>query len=234
MHKVVNIFSGVVLVAYGILVMAIIYDLSISSFSVKAMPYQTEICTAMAVLVLLLGVLRIRRKWQGANDMRKFKSFNYVWNVSSVRLNLQLLYNVGEVIAMGLALYFLFNLLTLSVDLIVPMIAVLSILLIESVFFALKILSKGPAFRLGIDKKAVAYYDREMHIYYFTGLKRVEMHQDMVNFQYRDDLNLFLPLDAIKEEDRKAFRDAIIETMENYQNEKGKIIYIDDAFRNLE
>ena len=93
----------------------------------------------------------------------------------------------------------------------------------------------GPSFRLGINEKAVAYFNREVHLYYFTGLKRIELHQDMINFQYKDDLNLLFPLQVIKTEDRTDFRDALINTLEKHAaNNKGKNIYIDDAFRNME
>ena len=56
----------------------------------------------------------------------------------------------------------------------------------------------------------------------------------MVNFQYRDDLNLLMPLDILNNEDRVAFRDALIELLEGINADKReKFIYIDDAFRNL-
>ena len=57
----------------------------------------------------------------------------------------------------------------------------------------------------------------------------------MINFQYKDDLNLLFPLQVIKTEDRTDFRDALINTLEKHAaNNKGKNIYIDDAFRNME
>ena len=114
------------------------------------------------------------------------------------------------------------------------MMVVLLILSIESGWFAYVITKKGNAFRIGISDRAVAYFDREMHILYYSSLKRVEMHQDMINFQYKDDLNLFLPLDVIQQEDRKEFRETLMRSLEEYGLKKGKSIYFDDAFRNLE
>ncbi len=235
MNKVINIFSGVVLALYCALVMALVYDLSFSStVTLRGIPYKVEICTGFALLVLLLGILRIKRKWQGATDMSRFKNFQFERVVARPALNLSLVYTLAEAVFMGFLIYFLFQIAALWVELALPMILVISLLLLETLIFAVKIMRGGNAFRIGINKKAVAYFNREMHLFYFVGLIRVEMHQDMINFQYKDDLNLLLPIEVIKKEDRAAFRDALIDVLENKVMEnKGKRIYIDDAFRKL-
>lgn len=224
------------MVLYLVLVMALVFDLSISSgISLKALPYKVEICLAFALLILLLGLLRIKRRWQGSNDMKRFKSFHFVRQVNKSRLNLSFLYTLAECIFMGGFIFVMVLLMDDNPNYVLPMIAVVSVLLIESAFFAFRISQGGDSYRLGIDKKAVAWFDREMNILYFTGLKKIEMHQDMINFQYKEDLNLFLPLDVIEKKDRKPFKEALMATIEEYKaSKKGKIIYIDDAFRNLE
>lgn len=234
MNKVVNIFSGLVLVLYLAFIMMLIYDLSFSSFSLKGLPYQTEICSLIALIVLLLGVLRIKRKWQGAKDMTRFKNFIFVRYISGSSLKLALLYTVAETIFMALTILILLRMSTLALPLVLPMMVTLLFLFVESTYFAIKIYRGGDAFRVGINKKAVAYFNREMHILYFVGLKKIELHQDMVNFQYKEDLNIFLPLEILDPKDRVPFRDALIETIENHTAQtNGKIIYIDDAFRSL-
>lgn len=235
MNKVINIFSGVVLALYCALVMALVYDLSLSStISLRGLPYKVEICAGFSLLVLLLGILRIKRKWQGATDMKRFKNFEFERFVSRSALNLSLVYTLAEAVFMGFLIYFLFQIAALWVELAFPMMLVISFLLLETLVFAVKIMRGGSSFRIGINKKAVAYFNREMHLFYFVGLMRVEMHQDMINFQYTEDLNILLPIEVIKKEDRAAFRDALIDVLENKVMEnKGKRIYIDDAFRNL-
>jgi hypothetical protein len=235
MNKVVNIFSGVVLAAFSLMVMAVVYDLSLASgMSLRGLPYKVEIFTSFAVLVLILGAIRIRRKWQGANDMKKFKRFAFERKLSRSSLNLSVVHTVLESIFMGVIIYFFSRIAELSPEFVYPMIAVIAILLLESLVFLMTLIKGGKAFKLGIDKKVVAYYNREMHLFYFTGLKRIELYQNMVNFQYRDDLNLLMPLDILNNEDRVAFRDALIELLEGINADKReKFIYIDDAFRNL-
>ena len=70
---------------------------------------------------------------------------------------------------------------------------------------------------------------REMRLYFYTGLLRVELHQnDLISFKYKQDLVLFLPVEVIQKEDRKAFKEALIQQL----NQKN--IYFDDALRNWE
>ncbi len=236
MNKVINVFSGVILAIYCALVMTLAFDLSLSSMvNLKALPFKFEICTGFAILIFLLGLLRIKRKWQGANDMRNFKNFVFATPVSRSSLNLSLVYAGAEIVFMGFLLYFLYLISTLTFEYVMVMIGAILILLFESLFFSFLILKGGNSFRIGINKSAVAYFNREMHIFYFTGLKRVELHQDMINFQYKEDLNLLLPIEVIRKEDRVAFREALINVLnERSTRKKGRLIYIDDAFRKLE
>lgn len=235
MNKVVNVFSGIILALYCAFVMAVIYDFSFSSFSVKYVPYKEQICGGLALLILLLGVLRIKRKWQGAADMKNFKRFHFDRPISKSAKNLALLYAIGEGVFMLILMAFLANLMRTSSVYVLPMLLIILALFVEAIIFTFKIYGGGESFRIGIDKKAVAYFNREMHILYFTGLRRIEMHQDMINFQYKEDLNLLLPIELIDKKDRLAFREALIKTIETHVNtNNGKIIYIDDAFRTLE
>lgn len=236
MNKVINVFSGVVLAIYCALVMILAYDLSLSSMiNLKAMPYKFEICTGFAILVLLLGALRIKRKWQGAADMKRFKNFTFAGPVSRSSLNLSLVYACAEIIFMIFLLYFLYLISILTYDFVIVMAGVILILLSESLYFTFRIIKGGSSFRIGINKNAVAYFNREMHIFYFTGLKRVEIHQDMINFQYKEELNLLLPIEVIRKEDRVAFREGLIKVLnERTAAKNGRLIYFDDAFRKLE
>jgi hypothetical protein len=235
MNKAVNTLSGIFFLLYGFLVMALGFDLSLSSgLSLTNMPWQKEIAYGFTLVIFLLGMLRIIRRWQGIKDMKKFDSFRYAQPISYRILGLSSLFTMAETVFMVGAIIFLSFLVGYEPTLVYPMIAVLFILALESASFALRITRKGKAFRIGISDTAVAYFDREMHILYFTSLIRVEMHQDMINFQYKDDLNLFLPLDVIRKEDLAEFRRTLMDSLTEYGLKKSKTIYFDDAFRNLE
>lgn len=236
MNKVINVFSGLILAIFCAFVMAVVYDLTISTnFTLKGMPYKQEIAYGFTLIILLLGVLRIVRKWQGAKDMTNFNKFTFVRPIATSAKNLSLIYALIEVVFMGILIYFLYRISALDLSLVFPMLIVISFLLLEGIIFAYRIGKGGKAFRIGINKNVVAYFNREMHLMYFTGLKRVEMHQDMINFQYKDDLNILMPLDVLEKSDLIPFRDALIETLATeLRDKKGKNIYIDDAFRTLE
>lgn len=235
MNKVINIFSGITMAVFCILVMAITYDLSISStVSLKDLAYKEEICGGFALVILLLGVLRMRRRWQGFRDMKKFNNFTHVFYISKSAKNLSLLFTLVETGFIAALLFFMYSITKLEPAYVVPMLIVLAILFIDNVIFLTRIQAGGNSFRIGINDKVVAYFNREMHLYYYTGLKRIEKHQDMINFQYKEDLNLFLPLDVIQQKDRVIFKEKLIETMNQLEAKTGKSIYMDDGFRTIQ
>jgi len=54
-------------------------------------------------------------------------------------------------------------------------------------------------FRVGITHKAVVVADREVRLLFFSGLRRVETHQQTVYFEYIEDLQLSFPINCIPE-----------------------------------
>ncbi len=235
MNKVVNIFSGLILALFCALVMAIIYDLSISStITIKSLPYKVEICTGLALLILLLGALRAKRRWQGAADMRKFDNFTYVTSVARPAMRYGIMFTAAEGVFLVGLIIFLAGLFKLSPQFVVPMLIVLSLLLVDTMLFIIQLIKGGNVFRLGLNDKVVAYFTREINLIYYTRLKRIEMHQDMINFQFEEDLNIFIPLSVIPKNDVVDFRNALIATMEKRMAQGAQPVYMDDAFRTLE
>lgn len=207
----------------------VIYDLSISNFHLKAMPFKLEIFTSIAVVVFLLGLLRIRRRWQGMRDMLAYSKFVFTTPLAKGTKNYSLMFTLLEIISLGAISILLFKLNKIEPQYVMPMIAVVMVLVLESVIFLGMLLKGGSAFQIGIGKNTIAWYDREMHIIYFDSLKRTELFQsDLISFSYSEDLNLNMDADVIQKESRKEFRDALIKVLE------AKNVYIDDAFRNWE
>ncbi|MNE92148.1 hypothetical protein D3C80_1898440 [compost metagenome] len=66
-------------------------------------------------------------------------------------------------------------------------------------------------FRVGITHKAVVVADREVRVLYFSGLRRVETHQQTLYFEYIEDLQLFFPINCIPEGKYDEFRTAMEE-----------------------
>ena len=125
MNKVVNVFSLVILVVFTLMGMTIIMDLSISNFHLKAMPYKVETMSLLAIVVFLLGLLRVRRRWQGVKDMNSFDKFDVVFNISETFIKRERLMTSFEILFMLAALAFFIRLSFLDLNLMVIMIGVL-------------------------------------------------------------------------------------------------------------
>ena len=207
--------------------MTIIFDLSISNVHLKEMPYKVEILSALAVLFFLIGLIRVGRRWQGIKDMSKFSQFDFDSKVSKQFLNKALMFTGIEIAFMLAAMYLFLQLYFIDQQLMIVMLCVMIVLIIESVVFLFQIVKAGAAFRIGVNSRVIAYYGREMHLFFYAGLRRVELHQkDLFSLKYKDDMVLFFPASVLREEDRVPFRDALLKQLEE------KNIYFDDALRN--
>lgn len=227
MNRVVNIFTFVLLGLFCLTMMVVVLDLSISSWNLKGMPYQREIFTGIALLVFLLGLIRIQRRWQGMRDMKRYKSFVFKAPLAKKHRNMGVLLTTLEAVfylaGIGVCTIFL----DLEPTYVYPMMLVLAILSLESIVFIFTQLKAGSAFMIGFDDNVIAYFDREIHLFYYSGLQRVELYQkDLINLGYRDELNLGFETTVLEDNDRKAFRDSLIQKLES------KDIYVEDSLRN--
>lgn len=227
MNRVVNIFSFFVLIVFCMMMMIVVFDLGISNLHLKGMPYQREIFSGMALIVFVLGLIRIQRRWQGMRDMKRYSSFTFTAPVAKKHRMLGVLLTVIEA-TFSLAVIWVCTLfIELEPLFAYPMIIVLSILAFESVLFAIKQAKGGKAFIIGFDDHVIAYFDREIHLFYYTGLRRAELYQkDLIHLGYREDLNLSIETNVLEDTDRTAFRDALIQKLES------KGVFVDDSLRN--
>jgi hypothetical protein len=227
MNRVINTFTFLALAIYCFLVFVIVSDLSFSTWNLKGLPYKFEIITTLTLIVLMLGLIRMHRRWQGTRDMKRYSNFVYVTDVDRGQLQQGILVTALEVLFFVAVIFFCLMYTELSPEYVRPMIAVLAFISLESVVFIVRLIAGGKAFRAGFNEDVIAYFDREMHLFYYTGLQRVELNQnDLINFQYRDGLNITFATDAIPKSERKAFRTALINVLET------KNVYVDDTFRN--
>lgn len=226
MNRVVNSFTFLALGLYCFLVFVIVSDLSFSTWNLKALPYKYEIITTLTLIVFMLGLIRIHRRWQGTRDMKAYTTFSYVTPIEKSHLRHGIIITALEVLFFCAVILFCYLYIELSPEYVLPMIAVLAFISLESLLFIFRQVKGGSAFRAGFNDDIVAYFDREMHLFYFTGLQRVELNQkDLINFGYREGLNLTFATDAIPKAERKAFRDALVQLLET------KNVYVDDSFR---
>lgn len=227
MNKAINILLFSTLAIFCLMVLMSVFDLSISNLHLRGMPYKQQIFTSFALLVFLLGLLRIKRRWQGIRDMKNFTQFTASWTVSKSHLKHGMTITAIEVFFMMAALIFCLSVIPVEPMFVIPMLVVLVLLSLESLYFIVILSKGGPAFRIGINNQVVAVFDREMHLYYYTGLEKVELHQsDMINFGYREDLNLPFETSVLDLKDKESFRQVLIDKLTENK------VYVDSSLRN--
>lgn len=225
MNKVINVFSLFLLFLYSIIAIGSIYDLGFSVYQVRSINYIKEITILLSVLVLILGLLRVKRRMNGIKDISSYKKFIYSIPISKNQRSQSI---VAICIEIAFTIFFTFILLkvqTLDVHhYVLPMLIVIVVLGIENLIFLIRYILDAKKKRLGISDQFIAHFDREMKLIYYTGLQRIEIYQGMINFKYKKNLNLFLNLSSIPESELVPFFDALKKVLET------KNIFFDDSF----
>lgn len=225
MNKIINLFSLFIFSIFAFLAIGSIYDLGFSVYEVNDIPYIKPIAYGLAFLILLLGLIRIKRRLEGRKDIKNHQGFTFSVPISKTAINNTTLFIAIEV-TFGIGIIaILLKIIELDIQtLILPLLIIVSALVIENIIYLIYMRRHPSIFKIGIGPKFIAYFDREMHLYYYKGLQRVEVYQNMVNFRFKKDLNLFLSLDIIPNDQRKAF----FETLENTLLNKN--VFFDDSF----
>ena len=227
MNKGINIVLFVVIGVFCLLSITVVFDLSMSNIHLRGLKYKEIIFPSFAAAVMLIGALRMKNRWLGWNDMRKFKSFEFESNVSKTFKTRALTFTFIEAIFLSGAIMLFSKMAKLDASVVTPMMIVLCILVLESLIYMIRINAGGKGFRVGLSNKVIAYFGRESKLIFFEGLQRVTLHQsDLISFKYRDDLVIFMPTNVLEDEDKIKFREALIKVLEE------KNIYFDDRFRN--
>ena len=227
MNKVVNSMSLVFLILYAFFAFGSINDLNLSVYQLKEMPFLLPIIYGLAIIIFLLGVIRIKRRWTGLRDIKSFSKFKYTTKLSKKAIVLATVFFISEVVFM---VFFLF----LAIDsqkldggqVLYPIFAILILFIVETLVFIGKLYS-SKNIKVGVSDTLIAYFDREINIYYYGGLKQVAVYQNRLHLKYRDDLHMFLELDIIPEEELLNFKNAVYSVL------KDKDIFFDESFREL-
>ena len=223
MNKIVNLFSLILFAVFGFLAIGSIYDLG---FSVNDIPYIKQIVYGIALVFLLLGAIRIKRRFEGRKDIKSYQNFLFSSPLSKAAINNATLFLSIE-ITFGIGII----LILLKIQewdeqyLVIPLLIVVFLLVIENIFYLFYLRSRQDKFKIGVGPQFVAYFDREMHLYYFKGLTRIEVYQDMVNFKYKKELNLFLNLDVIPDNQKIAFFKALEKAVDS------NTVFFADSYR---
>lgn len=194
MNRVINLILLVILVPTMLVAIFVGFDLPVGFLRVSGanLPYKLEIFLALGSLILVIILRRTIRRWMGAQVVKKQHKFK--WNVAAgeervTRVLTYLFIEAGIMAAVGCGLYIL------TEDAWMPAAAFL-FGSIDSVVFGI-VGKMNHWFRVGLSSKALIVADREVILLYFTGLRKVTIHQQSVYFDYIRGLQLSFPTNCI-------------------------------------
>jgi hypothetical protein len=187
------------------------FDLPIESLHTTGalLTHKSAIFLCLGLLLLTVVLRRTIRRWMGMSIvLRKAK---FIWNEESAleRLKRVRVYTGMEAIvflASGLGLYSITSYAWL------PALALIVVFADNLLFILVGRLKNG--FRIGITSKAVIMADREVQIIYFSGLRKISIHQDSLFFDYINELQLNFPIDSIDPKNRDAFFEQLHEQID--------------------
>jgi hypothetical protein len=135
------------------------------------------------------------------NQLSKFK-----WNseVSKERKQRVVVYNLLEGLVMG-AVGFGFYQITDQAWF--PAIALL-FCTVDNIIFTIVGIA-GKRYRAGVTSKAVILADRDVQLIYFSGLRKVSIHQQSIYFDYIKEVQMDIPVDSVPVEERQNFFEAL-------------------------
>ncbi|MFK8036648.1 MAG: hypothetical protein AB8B74_00030 [Crocinitomicaceae bacterium] len=225
MNKVINLFSLLLFSIFAFLAIGSIYDLGFSVYEVNDIPYIKPIAYGLSFLILLLGLIRVKRRFEGRKDIKKYRGFTFSAPISKVAINNSTVF-LGIEIVFGVGLIIiLVKIIGLDVqNLILPLLIIVTGLVVENIIYLVYFRLNHSIFKIGIGPQFIAYFDREMHLYYYKGMQRIEIYQNMINFKFKKDLNLFLNLDIIPHNQQQAF----FESLEKVLLDKN--VFFDDSY----
>lgn len=171
------------------------------------------------MLALLVGRRTIHR-WVGVGMTKNPKRFIWCREIGKERKRQVRLYLVLEAVLAGFFTYTSYVLTPESW----PLTAVYGFMMIDQLLFLFVAQSW---FRVGVTKNAVVIADREVRILYFSGLRRVESHQQTIYFEYIEELQLSFPTNAIPADAFTEFR-ACIEQQVNRDK-----VFFSEKFKGL-
>ncbi len=205
MNRTINILLGVFLVPNLLTTIFVGFDLPIQFLKVSgaSLPYKEWIFIGFGLLIFALILFRSYRRWMGMRIVNQVKRFKWNAPVSKQRKGRVNLYQMIEAVimaAVAIAIYQVSNSAW-------PASLAFLVGTFDNILFA--IIGSSNKYRVGLSSKALIVADREVVLLYFTGLRKISMHQQSIYFDYIKGLQLSFPTDCINPEERAEFFDIL-------------------------
>ncbi|ASS50246.1 MAG: hypothetical protein A3D31_11815 [Candidatus Fluviicola riflensis] len=222
MNRAINLL--LLVISFPTMAFAIIvgFDLPIEFLHTtgEQLEHREIIFICFAALSLILILRRSASRWVGVGMTRKPERFIWCTDIGQERKKQVRMYLIIEAV---IALIFALAIYRITSEA-WPIAVVYGLLFLDQLVF---LLIAMPWFRVGVTHKAVVVADREVKVLYFSGLRRVESHQQTIYFEYIEELQLFFPTNCLPEGKYGEFREAL-ETRVNRDR-----VYFSDKFKEL-
>lgn len=204
MNRTVNILLLVISFPAMFFTIYVSFDLPLTflNTTAAALPYKETVFWVFAGLMLILAGRRSVSRWVGVGMLRKPERFDWSAPIGKERKRQVRMYLLIEAFV---ALGFMLTCYGLTKDSLPLQIAYGLLFVDQLVFFFIA----NSWYRIGITQKALVVADREVTVLYFSGLRRVELHQQTLYFEYIEDLQLFFPINCIPKQEFSNFRNAL-------------------------
>lgn len=204
MNRFINAVLLFVLFPTMLITILVGFDISIDMFKIRTtgaqLPYRFEILLGLGLFILIVNVRRSVRRWMGMRLVNQIGKFKWNQPMSDERVKRVRTYNFLEGFVM---LFIAITLYVVSPEAWMPAIG-FTFCTVDNIIFTI-VGVQGKRFRAGITSKAVITADRDVNLVYFSGLRKVTIHQQSMFFDYIKSLQLSFPIDCVKEEERDAF-----------------------------
>lgn len=204
MNRAINILLLVFSMPAMAFTIFVAFDLPIDFLNTSAglLEYRDKVFLVLALLLLLLVIRRSVSRWVGVSMTRKPERFIWCAPIGKERKKQVRLFLILEAVVAFVFAGVSYELTHEAW----PIAGAYGLLFLDQIIFMLV----APTwFRVGVTQKAVVVADREVKVLYFSGLRRIEVHQQTLYFEYIEDLQLFFPINCIAEGDYTNFRNAV-------------------------
>jgi hypothetical protein len=208
MNKFINILFLLLLIPIVALSIFVGFDLPIEILrtSGKYLPHQHIYFLSFAILFFILGARRSMRRWIGVRMVNKKEKFQWNEEIDKKRKSQVNMYLIIEGI--------LHLLIAMTFVLLTPKALVMACVFLALGLDHLLFCIFGNVFhlwRVGVTNKAVVVAERDFKVLYFSGLRKVSVHQQTLFFDYIKELQLAISIDNITPSNRSTFRNIIEE-----------------------
>lgn len=223
MSKAINILLTFILLPTLFVALMVGFDLNAVGI-IKGVdtPFIREIFIGIGVLTGIMLIWRSFRRWSALYVFRSKEKFIWVGTSTREHINRVRMYLFLEAVFFGfLSLFFFW----ISEFTLVISIVFLSAAIESIVFISLRCNIKH--MKAGIIKNGLVIADRDLTFYYFSGLKSVSTQNESIYLEYKNDLCLSFPIQAINKEDRADFLEHFIQAVDK------KRVFVSEKLKEL-